>query len=412
MAESKIERKLAAILFADVVGYTRHSRRDEEGTHRALSASLDTLSDAVSNHGGRVVNFAGDAVLADFSSVVAALACAVEFQRGLTDSNADKPDDNALRFRVGINLGDVIVDRENIYGDGVNVAARLQEIAQEGGICISGAAFDQVGNRADYGFEYLGGQKVKNIAEPVRSYRVRLEPELAGRVLDETVSRQRRKLVTPGRIAASILTLILIWAVWNPQMPSFTDATVTVPTLAVIPFRTIGGAEDPEVFSQGLTEDLITALSSRQALRVVVVNPSTPDAPVDPKLVGREYNAQYLLEGSVRAADGKVRITAQLVDVSTGIHLWGARYDRPAGDVLAQQSEVTSRIVTTLGFKLAEAQSGVRTSSGSAGLLFGLGMEYLGRIAKQAIFLPVDLYNKVTNGEPAQSLMRSDNETT
>ncbi len=187
---------------------------------------------------------------------------------------------------------------------------------------------------------------------------------------------------------------------------------MTVPTLAVMPFRTIGGVEDPKVFGQGLTEDLITALSARQAVRVVVATQTSSDAPVDPKQVGQALNAHYLLEGSVRTADGKVRITAQLVDVNTGFHLWGARYDRPADDMLAQQSEVTSRIVATLGFKLAEAQGGAQISSGSASLLFGLGMEYLGRIAKQAIFLPVDLYNKVTDGEAARLRSGSDNQTT
>ena len=409
MADSKIERKLAAILFADVVGYSRHSRQDEEGTHRALNASLDALSETITRHGGRVVNLAGDAVLADFTSVVAALACAVEFQRSAA---VNGPDDGGLHFRIGINLGDVIVDRDNIYGDGVNVAARLQEIAEEGGICISGAAFDQVGSRADFGFEHLGGQKVKNIAEPVRSYRVLLESEFAGQVLDMTVSRKRRRLVTPARIAASIFAVIVIWAVWNPRLPSLEAETVTVPTLAVIPFRTIGGVGDPELFSQGLTEDLITALSTRQAVRVVVAKQGSPDAPVDSKQIGQALNAHYLLEGSVRTAGGKVRITAQLVDVNTGFHLWGARYDRPADDMLAQQSEVTSRIVATLGFKLVEAQGGVQTSSGSASLLFGLGMEYLGRIAKQAIFLPVDLYNKVMAGEAARSRSKSDNRTT
>ncbi len=237
MADSKIDRKLAAILFADLVGYSRHSRQDEEGTHRALNASLDALTETIKKHDGRVVNLAGDAVLSDFASVVAALACAVEFQRSTA---ADRPEDGGLRFRIGINLGDVIVDRENIYGDGVNVAARLQEIAEEGGICISGAAFDQVGNRADFGFEHLGGQKVKNIAEPVRSYRVLLESEFAGQVLDGTASRKPRRLVTPARIAAAIFAVIVIWAVWNPPLPSFEERVVTIPTLAVMPFRTIG----------------------------------------------------------------------------------------------------------------------------------------------------------------------------
>ena len=218
--------------------------------------------------------------------------------------------------------------------------------------------------------------------------------------------------MTPGRIVAALIAIFVIWAVWNPQVPSFGDGTVTVPTLAVMPFRAIGGQEDPEVFSQGLTEDLVTALSTRQAVRVVVANAATTGASGDPKQVGRALNANYLLEGSVRAAGGRVRITAQLIDVKTGFHMWGARYDRPAGDVLTQQSEVTSRIVATLGFKLAEAQGGVRTSSGSASLLLGLGMEYLGRIAKQAIFLPVDLYNRATDGESSQSLIRSDNQKT
>ena len=410
MADSKLERKLTAILFADVVGYSRHSRRDEEGTHRALRAGLDALIRTITKHGGRVVNLAGDAVLADFTSVVEALTCAVEFQRYQSNSEQGTQKDAGLQFRIGINLGDVIVDRDNIYGDGVNVAARLQEIAEEGGICVSGTVFDQVKNRAAFGFEHLGGQTVKNISEPVRTYRVFIAPELAGQVLDQTSSPNRRRVVTPGRIAVSILSVLVIWAVWNPKLPNFDDGVLAVPTLAVIPFRTIGGVGSPEIFSQGLTEDLITALSSRQALRVVVGKPGSPNATVDTMKVGRSLNAQFLLEGSVRMADSKVRITAQLVDLGSGFHLWGARYDRPAGNVLAQQSELTSRIVSTLGLKLAEVRGGNRTSSGSASMIFGLGIEYLGRIAKEAIFLPVDLYNKVTNSATVQSRIRSGNE--
>ena len=410
MADSKIERKLAAILFVDVVGYSRHSRRDEEGTHRALSAGLDALTGTINEHGGRVVNLAGDAVLADFTSVVEALSCAVEFQRRQNESDQGTQKDAGLQFRIGINLGDVIVDRDNIYGDGVNVAARLQEIAEEGGICVSGTAFDQVRNRADFGFEHLGEQTVKNISDPVRTYRVLLAPELAGQVLDQSSSPRRRRVMTPGRIALSVLSVLVIWAVWNPKLPNFDDGGIAVPTLAVMPFRTIGDDDSPNTFSQGLTEDLITALSTRQALRVVVGKPGIPDTPVDTMEVGRSLNAQFLLEGSVRMADGKVRITAQLVDLGSGFHLWGARYDRPAGNVLAQQSELTSRIVSTLGLKLAEVRGGNRTSSGSASMIFGLGIEYLGRIAKEAIFLPVDLYNKVTNSSTVQSRIRSGNE--
>ena len=216
--------------------------------------------------------------------------------------------------------------------------------------------------------------------------------------------------MTPGRIALSIVSVLVIWAVWNPKLPNFDDGVLAVPTLAVMPFRTIGGVGSTDTFSQGLTEDLITALSTRQALRVVVGKPGIPDAPVDTMEVGRSLNAQFLLEGSVRMADGKVRITAQLVDLGSGFHLWGARYDRPAGNVLAQQSELTSRIVSTLGLKLAEAKGGNRTSSGSASMIFGLGIEYLGRIAKEAIFLPVDLYNRVTNSTTVQSRIRSGNE--
>lgn len=410
MADSKLERKLAAILFADVVGYSRHSRRDEDGTHRALSAGLDALTGTITKHGGRVVNLAGDAVLADFASVVEALSCAVEFQRSQNEGGEGVQKGVGLQFRIGINLGDVIVDRDNIYGDGVNVAARLQEIADEGGICVSGTAFDQVRNRADFGFGHLGGQTVKNISEPVRAYRVLLAPELAGQVLEQTLSPRRRSIVTPGRIALSLLSVLMIWAVWNPKLPNIDDDALAVPTLAVMPFRTIGRAGSTDTFSQGLTEDLITALSTRQAVRVVVGKLGPANAPVDTMEAGRSLNAQFLLEGSVRMADGKVRITAQLVDLGSGFHLWGARYDRPAGNVLAQQSELTSRIVSTLGLKLAEAQGGNRTSSGSASMIFGLGIEYLGRIAKEAIFLPVDLYNKVTNSTPVQSRIRSGKE--
>ncbi|MGH6662672.1 MAG: adenylate/guanylate cyclase domain-containing protein [Rhodospirillales bacterium] len=315
MAEN-VQRRLTAILYADVAGYSRLTGKDEIGTHRQLSAGLDLISKRVKDAGGRVVHYAGDAVLAEFASVVAAVETAVAIQRALAEQADDVSDDKRLKFRIGVNLGEVIVDRDDIYGDGVNVAARLESLAEPGGICVSGTVFDQVKGKLDVGFQDLGSQKVKNIAEPVRAYRVALEPAA----------------VRPAPGADKDLAL--------PDKPS----------IAVLPFVNMSGEADQEFFADGMAEEIITALSHYRWFFVIARNSSFTykGRAVDVTRVAKELGVRYVLEGSVRKAGARVRVTAQLIDATTGHHIWAERYDRQLDDIFALQDEITDTIVAAI----------------------------------------------------------------
>ncbi len=319
MAEENVIRKLAAILYADVAGYSRLTGADEVGTHRRLGAGLDLISDAIGEKDGRVVHYAGDAVLAEVGSVVAAVDCAVAVQRELAERNADVPEDQRLQFRIGVNLGEVIVDRDDIYGDGVNVAARLESLADSGGICISEKVHQEIRGKLDLAFEDMGAQKVKNIAEPVRAYRI--VPGEAG---------PRPPAQQPAGEGA----------LEPPQKPS----------IAVLPFANMSGDAEQEYFSDGISEDIITDLSKVSALFVIARNSSFAykGKSVNVRQVATDLGVRYVLEGSVRKAANRVRVTAQLVDGATGGHLWADRYDRDLEDIFAVQDEVTRHIVDAL----------------------------------------------------------------
>jgi len=328
---ARIERKLAAILSADVKGYSRLMGEDEVATIRTLTTYREVMSAFIRQYRGRVVDSPGDNLLAEFASVVDAVQCAVETQRELTARNADLPPERKMEFRIGINLGDVIVEGERIYGDGVNLAARLEGLAEAGGICISGIVYDQVEtklNSLNLGYEYLGEQTVKNIAKPVPVYRVQMEPG------QSSSSANREK--TP--------TLAL------PDKPS----------IAVLPFANMSGDPEQEYFSDGITEDLITDLSKLSGLFVISRNSVFlyKGKAVKPEQVSRELGVRYLLEGSVRKAGSRVRITAQLIDATSGYHLWAERYDRELQDIFALQDEVTQKIVAALEVKLTEGEQG------------------------------------------------------
>ncbi|MFQ5936483.1 MAG: adenylate/guanylate cyclase domain-containing protein, partial [Acidiferrobacterales bacterium] len=324
-----MQRKLAAIFYADVAGYSRLTGQDEEGTHRTLSAYLDAMTGGIKQHQGEVLHIAGDAVLADFNSVIDALTCAVEIQRELNNRNDDLPDDRRMQFRIGINLGDVIVDRNEIYGDGVNVAARLETLAEPGGACISGSVYDAVGTKLRLNYEYMGEQSVKNIDRPVRAYRVVLVPE-----------EQVEERETDKKAAAE---------------KAF---TLENPSIAVLPFANMSADPEQEFFADGITEDLITALSRLSGLFVIARNSvfTYKEKAVDVKQVSRDLNVRYVLEGSVRKAGNRVRITAQLIEAGTGHHLWAERYDRDLTDVFAVQDEISTQVVTALQVQLVEGE--------------------------------------------------------
>ena len=351
MEPQGVERKLAAILSADVKGYSRLMGEDEIATIRTLTAHRATMTTLIQQHKGRVVDSAGDNLLTEFASVVDAVQCAVEIQQALKTKNADLPASKKMEFRIGINLGDVIVERERIYGDGVNIAARLEGLAEPGGICISGAVHDQVENKLNFlhlGYEYLGEQAVKNIAKPVPVYRVRIDPETSLYPVG-AAPRGRPLPLSPGQPQGVAPTI---------SQPSL--SLPDKPSIAVLPFANLSGDPEQEYFSDGITEDLITDLSKISGLFVISRNSVFlyKGKAVKPEQVSRELGVRYLLEGSVRKAGNQVRITAQLVDATTGYHLWADRYDRELQDIFAVQDEVTHKIITALRVKLTEGERG------------------------------------------------------
>jgi len=323
MDSDRLPRKLAAILYADVAGYSRLTGDDEDATHRRLRDYLDLIAKTIDDHHGQVMHYAGDAVLAKFDAVVDALSSAVAVQEELKNQNSDLPDERKVQFRIGVNLGDVIEDRGDIYGDGVNVAARLENLADAGGICISESIRTAIGKKLDLVYESMGEQEVKNIEEPVRAYKVVLDSEEKTQVTAE----HRPTLELPDK-----------------------------PSIAVLPFTNMSGDPEQEYFSDGITEDIITELSRFPVLFVIARHSSFAfkGEKVDIKEVGEKLGVQYVVEGSVRRAGNRVRITAQLIEAETGHHVWAERYDRELEDIFAVQDEVTRSIVAVLPGRVQE----------------------------------------------------------
>ncbi len=328
MEAQGIERRLAAILAADMVGYSRLMERDEAGTLGRLKAlRQDVIAPKIAGHRGRIVKTTGDGMLAEFDSVAEAVQSAVEIQKTMAERNACVPEDRRVLFRIGINLGDIIIEGEDIYGDGVNVAARLEELAQPGGICISNAVYEQIERILNLRYEDLGEQKVKNIERPIRGYSVWANLCQAARI------------ETPASSAGS-------------------HAEPDNPSIAALPFDNMSADEEQEYFADGITEDIITALSKISGLFVIARNSTFTykGKAVDVKQVSRELGVRYVLEGSVRKAGNRVRITAQLIDAADGCHVWAARFDRDLTDVFALQDEITSNVVTALHVRLVEGE--------------------------------------------------------
>ena len=320
-----MERRLSAILVADVVGYSRLIRADEEGTIVALKAlRADLIDPKIAEHHGRIVKLMGDGMLVEFPSVMDAVRCAVETQRGVAAHKAGVPAEKRIEFRVGINLGDVVIDGEDIHGDGVNVAARLEGLAEPGGICVSGAVYDQVKNRTELAFEDLGEQKVKNIDELVRAW----------------------KWVADGPAASAPQAA-------TTEAPPLPDK----PSMVVLPFVNMSGDAEQEYFADGLTEDIITDLSRFQTFFVIARNSSFAykGQSVNVGKIGRELGVAYVVEGSVRKASKRFRITAQLVEAASGNHIWAERYDHDLTDIFDLQDEVTRSIVAAIPGRLASA---------------------------------------------------------
>jgi adenylate cyclase len=324
------QRRLAAIVSADVAGYSRLMGQDESGTLAALKAIRQEVVDpAIATHGGRIVKTTGDGLLLEFPSVVNAVRCAVEVQMAMADRTAKVPEDQRITFRIGINIGDIIVEGDDIFGDGVNVAARLQEMAAPGGICISSRVHEDVRDRLDTAFDEGGIQTLKNIARPVQVWR--WQPGTA---------------VSPKPVTAPIVLPL-------PDKPS----------IAVLPFENMSGDPEQEYFADGMVEEIITALSRFKSLFVIARNSSFTfkGRAVDIKEVGRSLGVRYVLEGSVRKTSGKVRITGQLIDAATGTHLWADRFERDLTDVFALQDDVASAVVSAIQPKLFQTEIALAT---------------------------------------------------
>src|SRR5262245_33252327 len=350
-------RKLAALLSADVEGYSRLMAEDEAATVHTLTIYRVVIQTLVQEHRGRVVDSPGDNVLAEFASVVDAVQCAVAVQRDLGVRNATLPPRRRMRFRIGINLGDVIVDGDRIYGDGVNIAARLESLAPGGGICIAGSVYDQVKGKLALRYEDLGAQAVKNIAEPVRAYRV--GDELAGPVPSASPHEAHTAISRRQVVLAAIALLVLLGAglgAWQlVGRPLFSPPGK--PSIAVLPFVNISGDVQQEYFSDGMTEDLINGLARLEGLLVIARASAFTykGKTVRPEQVSRELGVRYMLEGSVRQANNQIRITAQLVDGTTGYHVWAQTYDRDVNDIFAVQADIARMITRSLAVQLAAA---------------------------------------------------------
>ena len=371
MAPSDTHRKLTAILCADVAGYSRLMGADEEATIETLTAYRRVFISHIATRRGSVVDAKGDAILAEFSSVVDAVSSAVEIQRELAEINAELPEDRRMDFRIGINLDDVVVKDDVIYGDGVNVAARLESLAEPGGICISRPVHDQVESKLKLEYDFLGEQQVKNIAKPVRAYKVLLEP---GQALTRT-ERALRKLARGWRkgalvAMAAVLVALVAALAWNLYRQSVVESALAAfekeaafplpekPSIAVLAFQNMSNDPQQEYFSDGLSENIITRLTGLSGLLVIARNSSFKykGQPVDVRQVGRELGVRFVLEGSVQQAAGQIRINVQLIDAATGNHLWAESYDRQMQDVFAIQDEITEEVVTELAVQLTSGE--------------------------------------------------------
>jgi adenylate cyclase len=370
MIEERAKRKLSGLLSADAVSYSRLMGEDEAGTVNRLKEYRALMTDLIEQYRGRVVDSPGDNMLAEFTSVVDATECAVKIQEKLKTQNAELSDDRKMEFRIGINLGDVIEDGESIYGDGINIAARIEGLAEGGGICVSGSVFDQIEGKLALSYDYLGEHAVKNIKTPVRIYRIRMESEKPLEI-DREVKLQNK------------------------------------PSIAVLPFENMSGDPAQEYFSDGLTEEIITGLSRLPHLFVIARNSTFTykGKAVKIQQVSRELGVKFVLEGSVRSVGKRVRITAQLINGTTGKNLWAERYDRHLNDIFAIQDDITMKIMIASQVKLTEGEQARLMSKSTdnleAYIKFLKAREYLYEFSKDSIILARQKYEEVMDLEPA-----------
>jgi adenylate cyclase len=366
MTQEGFKRKLAAILSADVEGYSRLMGEDEEATVRTLTSYREVLTTLIHQQNGKVLDSPGDNLLAEFVSVVDAVQCAVAVQKEIKSRNDQLPENRRMKFRIGINLGDVIQEEDRIYGDGVNIAARLEGLSNPGGICISKTAFDHIESKLPFGYEFLGDQTVKNISKPIGAYRVLMDPRVTVSEKPEKLKVSKRLPFLAGVILLFVLAIVIgIWQFYI-RRPLIETASVEKmaytlpdkPSIAVLPFANLSGDPEQEYFSDGLTEEIITALSKVPKVFVISRNStfSYKGKPVRVNKVAEELGVRYVLEGSVRKDKDRVRITAQLIDALSGHHLWADRYDRELKNIFDLQDEITIKIIGALQVKLTDGE--------------------------------------------------------
>ena len=377
--QDKVIRKLRAILSADVKGYSILMADDEAFTIKTLKEYRSIMSVHIQQHTGRVVDAPGDNLLAEFSSAVDAVECAVEIQKILKDKNDNLPNNKRLEFRIGVNIGDVVQDGDRIYGSGVNVAARIEGLSDPGGVCISRNTYGQIKDKLKLGYEYLGQHEVKNIKDPVRVYKVLLDPEDAGKLIGEKPERAKKKWIWPVVVVAAIIVTSIVWYFFqNSMKPDIEPAAIErmayqlpdKPSIAVLAFTNMSGEKELEYFCDGLSEGIINGLAKIDRLFVIARNSTFTykGKPVTVKQVAEDLGVRYVLEGSIQKVGDRVRITAQLIDALTGHHLFSERYDRELKDILNLQDEITMKVLTAIQVKLTVGEGALVFAKGTKNL--------------------------------------------
>ena len=417
MTQEGFKRKLTSIFSADAVGYSRLMGDDETATVRTLTSYRNVISSLIKQQNGTVIDSPGDNLLAEFVSVVDAVQCAVAVQKELKARNDELPENRRMQFRIGINLGDVIHEENRIYGDGVNIAARLEGLAEPGGICISKTIFDHIEGKLPYGYEFLGEQKVKNIAKPVGAFRVMLEPRVTvtGATKEKTSESQKRnKILFCGITVIVVVACLGIWQFYMLE-PTSEPATEekklyplpNKPAIAVLPFDNLNEERNQEYFVDGMTNDLITELSKLSGIVVIARNSSFTykGKPVKVQQVAKDLSVQYILEGSVRRSGDQVRINAQLIDARTGHHLWAEKYDSTLDNVFDMQDKITQKVVAALAVKLRPDESKrlnlKETDIPEAYDSFLRGREYFNRWTGQDFAKAIKYFKKSIELDPA-----------
>ena len=406
MTEQALSHKLAAILYADAEGYSRLTGADEAGAHRTLSTYLDLFAETIKAHRGEVKHYAGDAVLADFATVSDALNCAVAVQQAIKEKNNEVPQAKRVQFRIGLNLGEVIVDRGEVYGNGVNVAARLETLAEPGGICVSGNVVDAVGAKLTLDYEYIGEHTVKNIDKPVRAYRVTegklgLRPSLS--------LRRRLRLMRTSRLSFVMLALLVVgvgMALYALNRSPPAPARAGLHRVAVLPFANLSADPENEYFADGITEEMISQLSKIRGLEVIARTSIMTYKGKDKKIdeIGRELRVGTVLEGSVRKAENQIRIAAQLIEVENQAHLWSQEYDREAKGMFAVQSDIAKSVAEALKIKLAPAErqqiEKKKTDDPEAHELYLKGLYHFNKQTTEGIAKSIEYYEQAIKTDP------------